>query len=181
MQRYLRPAVTAGALCSPAGGIGHFAHYAVVPPDFKVTALVHGITEKALKSRVGCRPQLQTSPEVRECVSREQRGYYRTECGLEPWICSPSCYFPTLRKIILNLLGFSPGKQIVIISLLTCHKGSGEMAQQLTALAALAVEQGCIPRTHIRWFTISCKPSSGNPIPFSGLFRLQVRMFCIYT
>lgn len=124
-------------------------------PDFKVTALVHGVTEKALKSRAECRPQLQTSPEVRECVSREQRGYYRTECGLEPWICSPSYYFLTLRKIILNLLGFSPGKQTVIMSLLKCHKGSGEMAQQLTALAALAVEQGCIPRTHIRWFTAS--------------------------
>lgn len=56
-----------------------------------------------------------------------------------------------------------------IIKVKMASKGTGEMAQLLIALAAVATNQGLIPSTHSSQPSVT--PVLGDLIPSSGLLR----------
>lgn len=56
--------------------------------------------------------------------------------------------------------------------------GAGEMTQRLRTLAALEEDQGLIPRT-TWWLILSIIPVPGDLMPFSGIYKYKVCMWCI--
>ena len=63
-----------------------------------------------------------------------------------------------------------PAHSCLRVSSIKVPSGTGEMAQQLRALAALTEDQGSIPSTHLKWLTTTCycSPRDHSLLPSVG-------------